>query len=165
MSDLDRILKALSYGQPILVLPADQPDYETLTDLTMEQKAALPRRFHTPVWMDSIPGAWCCRVCWTEGVVTGWPCDTASERGHEVFGPEVQADRSGVSSPDAPAPRPSEWTTPNGWQWRPVTGAPDLLWTIHNGGAYTPAQVEATWGRLTEVLSEPTPGDTTAGPR
>jgi hypothetical protein len=75
VSDLDRIRKALTYGQPILVLPADQPGYEELTDMTMEQKAALPRRFHTPAWMDSIPGVWCCRVCWEEGVTVGWPCE------------------------------------------------------------------------------------------
>lgn len=73
-------------------LPADQPDYETLCDLTMEQKAALPPRFHTPVWSDSSPGAFVCRVCWDgdEMVVTEWPCASALARGWDVFGMDRQ---------------------------------------------------------------------------
>ncbi len=71
--------------RPFITLPADQPSYETLTDLTMEQKAALPARFHIPVWTDSIPGAFICTVCWVEGEMVSWPCRSALSRGWDLF--------------------------------------------------------------------------------
>jgi hypothetical protein len=78
-----------SDNAPFLTLPSDQPDYETLSDLSMEEKEALPARFHTPVWSDSSPGAFICRVCWTEGVMTGWPCAPALKSGWNLFDREV----------------------------------------------------------------------------
>ena len=57
--------------RPFITLPADQPDYETLVDLTLAQRAELPGRFHTPVWLDATPGAFVCTVCWDDGEVTG----------------------------------------------------------------------------------------------
>jgi hypothetical protein len=71
--------------RPFITLPSDQPSYETLTDLTMEQKAALPARFHTPVWTDSTPGAFICTVCWVEGEMVSWPCQPALSRGWDLF--------------------------------------------------------------------------------
>jgi hypothetical protein len=71
--------------RPFITLPSDQPSYETLTDLTMEQKSALPARFHTPVWTDSTPGAFICTVCWVEGEMVSWPCPPALRRGWDVF--------------------------------------------------------------------------------
>lgn len=55
-------------------------------DLTAEEKAALPARFHTPAF-DNLgrPNAWLCRVCWGDGWVTQWPCATAQKHGAEVF--------------------------------------------------------------------------------
>lgn len=63
-----------------------QPYYEDLVDLTTEEKAALPARFHTPTF-DRLgkPNAWLCRVCWGDGWVTQWPCATAQKHGAEVF--------------------------------------------------------------------------------
>lgn len=83
-------------GQPVeheecaaraqLIEAPDAPSYEDLTEMTMEQKAALPARFHTPRFDDCLsPKAWLCAVCWDEGIVSGWPCATASEKGAEVF--------------------------------------------------------------------------------
>ncbi|WP_327223093.1 hypothetical protein OG229_02795 [Streptomyces platensis] len=62
------------------------PYYEDLVDLTAEEKAALPARFHTPAF-DNLgrPNAWLCRVCWGDGWVTQWPCATAQKHGAEVF--------------------------------------------------------------------------------
>lgn len=69
-----------------LIEAPDAPSYEDLTDLTLEQKAALPARFHVPVFEDlGSPKAWLCAVCWDEGTVSRWPCATASEKGAEVF--------------------------------------------------------------------------------
>lgn len=79
--------------QPFITLPADQPDYETLIDLTMEEKTALPTRFHTPVWSNSTPGAFICRVCWTEGEMVSWPCKGAMHEGWMLFGTERQVPR------------------------------------------------------------------------
>ena len=64
----------------------DAPGYEDLTELTLEQKAALPARFHVPVFDDlGRPNLWLCAVCWDEGIATQWPCPTACEKGTEVF--------------------------------------------------------------------------------
>jgi hypothetical protein len=71
--------------RPFITIPPDQPDYETLTGLTMEQKAELPGRFHTPIWSNSTPGAFICRVCWTEGEMTSWPCKAALNAGWSLF--------------------------------------------------------------------------------
>ncbi|NUR80749.1 MAG: hypothetical protein HOQ21_09935 [Dermatophilaceae bacterium] len=79
--------------RPFITLSIDQPDYETLVDLTMEEKTALPVHFHTPVWSNSTPGAFICRVCWTEGEMTSWPCAGALREGWNVFGPERKARR------------------------------------------------------------------------
>lgn len=68
-----------------LIQPVDQPDYETLTELSEEQVAALEPRFHTPVWTESTPGAFCCAVCWGDGWGSEWPCATARKHGAEVF--------------------------------------------------------------------------------
>jgi hypothetical protein len=69
-----------------LIEPPDMPDYEALTELTLEQKAELPARFHLPTFDDvGSPKLWLCAVCWDEGTLTQWPCATASERGAEVF--------------------------------------------------------------------------------
>lgn len=75
--------------KPFITLPADQPWSEELSDLTMEQKAALPLRFHTPQWANTTPPAYLCRVCWIEGEATGWPCPTARDAHDDVFGEEV----------------------------------------------------------------------------
>lgn len=77
---------------PFITIPADQPCYEEVVEMTMEQRRALPARFHTPQWMDSSPGLFMCRVCWDgeEMTVTEWPCPSAVAGGRDVFGPERQ---------------------------------------------------------------------------
>jgi hypothetical protein len=93
-----------SQGQPAehaacprraVLLPApDAPDYEDLGDLTDEQRAALPPRFHTPVYDgDKTPAGWLCAVCWGDGWATAWPCQVATKRGGEVFTAEHHAER------------------------------------------------------------------------
>ncbi|MEU1506467.1 hypothetical protein [Kitasatospora sp. NPDC005748] len=79
-----------------VLLPApDAPDYEDLADLTNEQKAALPARFHIPAWEgNAVPHSWVCAVCWGDGWTTRWPCKSAIENGDEVFTPEHQATRA-----------------------------------------------------------------------
>jgi hypothetical protein len=70
----------------------DAPDYEDLVDLNEEERAALPARFHTPVYIESAtPKSWNCAVCWGDGWVTRWPCETATAQGHRVFVPEHYA--------------------------------------------------------------------------
>ncbi|MEU7170210.1 hypothetical protein ABZ949_01810 [Micromonospora tulbaghiae] len=72
-----------------LIEAPDAPHWEALTDLTMEEKATLPARFHIPRFMDTCtPKAWVCAVCWDEGTVTQWPCAAATESGDEVFTPD-----------------------------------------------------------------------------
>ncbi|TYK45224.1 hypothetical protein [Actinomadura decatromicini] len=69
-----------------LIEPPDMPDYEDLSALTLEERAKLPARFHLPRFDDlGSPNLWYCAVCWDEGIVSGWPCATASEKGAEVF--------------------------------------------------------------------------------
>lgn len=69
-----------------LIEAPDAPHYEDISVLTLEQKAALPARFHIPVFDDlGSPKAWLCAVCWEEGVATRWPCTTAYEQGAAVF--------------------------------------------------------------------------------
>jgi hypothetical protein len=69
-----------------LIEAPDAPDFEDLAELTLEQKAALPARFHVPRFVDSAtPQMWLCAVCWDEGGASQWPCATASEKGAEVF--------------------------------------------------------------------------------
>lgn len=73
-------------GRAQLIEAPDAPGYEVLTEMTMEEKAALPARFHIPVFDDlGRPKAWLCAVCWEEGVATRWPCATAQKHGTEVF--------------------------------------------------------------------------------
>jgi hypothetical protein len=79
----------------VLIPAPDTPDHEDLSDMTDEQKAALPARFHTPVWEgNAVPHSWVCAVCWGDGWVTRWPCKTAVQYGAEVFTPEHQAVRA-----------------------------------------------------------------------
>lgn len=84
------------------LLPApDQPCYETLLDLTDEQRRALPARFHTPHFDDlGKPTMWLCRVCWGDGWVTQWPCKAAFQHGTEVFTPEHHVERQAATGPD-----------------------------------------------------------------
>lgn len=95
--------------RPYIVLPPDQPDYEDIMvesdlepgadwDVARARQAALPSRFHTPAWMDADQGAeWVCRVCWGDGWVMSWPCDTA--RRGDVFG----------DPPPDHRPQPHDW--------------------------------------------------------
>lgn len=79
----------------VLLPPPDQPSDDALADLTDEQKAALPARFHTPVWEGlAVPHSWVCAVCYGDGWTTAWPCKTALQHGEFVFTPEHQADRA-----------------------------------------------------------------------
>ncbi|MFJ9799907.1 hypothetical protein [Streptomyces sp. NPDC101145] len=79
-------------ARAVLLEAPDQPSYEDLVDLTEEQRAALPARFHTPHFDDlGKPHAWLCRVCWGDGWSTQWPCKTAVEHGAEVFTPDANA--------------------------------------------------------------------------
>jgi len=69
-----------------LVEAPDMPGYEDLVEMTMEQRAALPARFHIPRFDDlGMPNMWLCCVCWEDGLVTQWPCATARKYGTEVF--------------------------------------------------------------------------------
>ncbi|MFE9127049.1 hypothetical protein ACFYOF_16790 [Streptomyces sp. NPDC007148] len=74
-------------AQRATLLPApDAPDYELILEMTEEQRAALPPRFHTPVFMDSsTPTMWVCAVCWGESWTTQWPCAAACQNGTRVF--------------------------------------------------------------------------------
>ncbi|WP_329521226.1 hypothetical protein [Spirillospora sp. NBC_01491] len=69
-----------------IVEAPDAPGYEDLAEMTLEHKAALPARFHVPVFEAlGSPQMWLCAVCWDEGTTSRWPCATASEKGAEVF--------------------------------------------------------------------------------
>lgn len=74
---------------PAVLIPApDMPGYDELADVdgTAAARAALPPRFHIPVWQDTAePKSWACAVCWGDGWCTSWPCEVARERGGEVF--------------------------------------------------------------------------------
>lgn len=79
----------------ILLPPPDAPSDEDLADLTDDEKAALPARFHTPVWEGlAVPHSWVCAVCYGDGWTTAWPCKTALRHGESVFTPEHQAIRA-----------------------------------------------------------------------
>lgn len=66
----------------------DHPHYEILAGFSLEENTKLPARFHVPVFDDcGVPNSWLCAVCWEEGVVTGWPCATATKYGTQVFTP------------------------------------------------------------------------------
>ncbi|MFE7237254.1 hypothetical protein [Streptomyces sp. NPDC057580] len=81
----------------LLLEAPDMPSYEVLVEMTMEEREALPARFHVPQFDDlGVPNAWLCRVCWTEGVVTSWPCNTAMKHGATVFTPNHEAERQQV---------------------------------------------------------------------
>ncbi|MFF1544143.1 hypothetical protein [Streptomyces sp. NPDC058291] len=90
-------------GQPVehegcaqratLLQAPDHPYYEILASFSLEENAKLPPRFHIPVFDDcGVPNSWLCAVCWEEGVVTGWPCATATKYGTQVFTPQHQAE-------------------------------------------------------------------------
>ncbi|WP_214103178.1 hypothetical protein [Acrocarpospora catenulata] len=77
-----------SYGEPVRAILLAAPDLLSYDELpeTLEERRALPARFHTPVWLDTCtPKVWVCAVCWDEGQTYGWPCKTAVEQGGEVF--------------------------------------------------------------------------------
>jgi hypothetical protein len=77
----------------LLLEAPDMPSYEVLIGMDMSEREALPARFHVPVFDDlGKPNAWLCRVCWTEGVVTSWPCNTAMKHGAKVFTPIYDAE-------------------------------------------------------------------------
>lgn len=68
-----------------LIQAPDHPDLEDLPG-TLEERAALPARFHIPVFDDLVsPKAWHCAVCWDEWSITLWPCPTAYAQGTAVF--------------------------------------------------------------------------------
>lgn len=68
-----------------LIQAPDHPDFEELPD-TLTERAALPARFHVPVFSDAgCPAMWICAVCWDGWSVTQWPCATASKYGAQVF--------------------------------------------------------------------------------
>jgi ferredoxin len=70
----------------------DQPGYEVITTMTEAEVAALPPRFHIPVFIESgEPKAWVCAVCWGDGWTSSWPCATATEYGLQVFTPQHEA--------------------------------------------------------------------------
>lgn len=76
-----------------LLQAPDHPDYEILAGFSLEENSKLPARFHVPVFDDcGVPNAWLCAVCWEDGVVTGWPCKTATEQGTNVFTPAYDAE-------------------------------------------------------------------------
>lgn len=86
----------VSVGKPVehqecaaraqLIEAPDAPGYEQLIEMTMEEKAALPARFHVPAFDDcGSPKLWLCAVCWGDCIVTQWPCATAVKHGTEVF--------------------------------------------------------------------------------
>ncbi|WP_174545637.1 hypothetical protein [Nocardiopsis dassonvillei] len=69
-----------------IVEAPDHPSYEDLVELTLDQRAALPARFHIPQFdADGTPQAWLCAVCWDDVTVSQWPCKTAQENGRAVF--------------------------------------------------------------------------------
>jgi hypothetical protein len=71
----------------------DHPHYEILAGFSLEENAKLPARFHVPVFDDcGKPNSWLCAVCWEEGTVTGWPCETATKYGTQVFSPQHEAE-------------------------------------------------------------------------
>jgi hypothetical protein len=71
----------------------DHPPYEVLAGFSLEENRQLPARFHVPVFDDcGKPNAWLCAVCWEEGTVTGWPCETATKYGTQVFTPLHEAE-------------------------------------------------------------------------
>ncbi|MFF7142301.1 hypothetical protein ACFZB5_13765 [Streptomyces nodosus] len=74
-------------AQRALLLPApDAPHDELILDLSEEELASLPPRFHVPAFIESsTPKAWVCAVCWGDGWSTLWPCKTAIEQGLRVF--------------------------------------------------------------------------------
>ncbi|MFJ9671432.1 hypothetical protein ACIRP5_11660 [Streptomyces sp. NPDC101221] len=77
----------------MLLQAPDHPGYEILAGFSLEENAKLPARFHVPVFDDSgKPNSWLCAVCWEEGVVTGWPCATATKYGTQVFTPQHTAE-------------------------------------------------------------------------
>lgn len=80
-------------AQRATLLPApDAPCYEVLTYQTVEEAAALPARFHIPVFMDTAtPKSWVCAVCWGDGWNTSWPCPAAQKHGTAVFTPDYHA--------------------------------------------------------------------------
>jgi hypothetical protein len=126
--------------RPFITLPSDQPTYEALTDLTMEQKAALPARFHTPVWSDSTPGAFICSVCWVEGETVSWPCLPALSRGWDVFD---DPKRMVVPVPANDSPASRQWPAPGD----------RVAWTLTLGTvpAGAPGTVSAVDGRTAVV--------------
>lgn len=76
-----------------LLQAPDHPYYEILVGFSLEENAKLPARFHVPVFDDcGVPNSWLCAVCWEEGVVTGWPCKTATKYGAQVFTPLHEAE-------------------------------------------------------------------------
>lgn len=75
-----------------LLAPPDMPDSEVLTEMTDQEKADLPARFHIPIFDDlGKPNAWLCAVCWGDGWNTAWPCATAMNQGAQVFTPQYDA--------------------------------------------------------------------------
>lgn len=80
-------------GRATLLQAPDHPSYELLAGFPLAENAALPARFHTPVFDDcGVPNAWLCAVCQEEGVVTLWPCATAVKHGTQIFTPPHEAE-------------------------------------------------------------------------
>jgi hypothetical protein len=57
-----------------------------ITELTYEERVALPARYHRPYFQDlSTPSYWMCTACWSnDGDTTAWPCKPATTGGLEV---------------------------------------------------------------------------------
>lgn len=77
-----RIAEVLCHGASPDTTDPDDLDLLALTD---EERYNLPAVFHRPVWYDlCAPPLWACEVCWSDGVLNGWPCAVAAKEGRAV---------------------------------------------------------------------------------
>ena len=59
--------------------------YDGVWELDEDVRQALPPAFHRPEFIDTCtPKTWVCNCCWSDGVVTSWPCEVAQAHGTYV---------------------------------------------------------------------------------
>jgi hypothetical protein len=76
---LDRVADAMDAAPDLTRAPDGRSVHE---DLTAAERRALPGAYHQPYWDGcGDPHLWLCTVCYDDGEVNGWPCDTATREG------------------------------------------------------------------------------------
>lgn len=82
---LDPTARTTYDGRHPILRESGEIEHSHLTEMTYEERQALPAVYHRPVFYDmATPASWVCAVCWDDGLLEGWPCRPATGGGATI---------------------------------------------------------------------------------